>query len=131
MRSAFGRFGAICILVIAASLIALCAADLTGNWKYKVKTPRGEVQRAFVLKQQGSKLSGHIFSPRGQKEQIKSGKVDGDRVEFTVERRQPGGGSGIVTYKGKVKGDTINGSFVGPGGQTIEWSASRDNLRTR
>lgn len=114
-------------LVAAAAVSALWGAGLTGNWKYTVKTPRGEVERAFVFKQEGNKLGGHIFSPRGQKEHIRSGKLEGDQVQFTVKRMQPGGGSGIVTYKGTVRGDKIHGSYVGPGGHAVEWMARRDS----
>ena len=115
------------LLVLLAAFCSSRAADLTGGWKSSTKTPRGTVEGAFQFKQEVNKLTGHIFSPHGQKEPIKDGKVNGDEIEFTVERRQPGGASGVVTYKGKVKGDEIRGTFVGPGGHTIEWIASREN----
>lgn len=110
-----------------AAVSALWGSGLTGNWKCTVKTARGEVERAFVFKQEGNKLIGHIVSPRGQKEVIRSGKVEGDQVQFTVKRMQPGGGSGMVTYKGTIRGDKIYGSYVGLGGHTVEWVARRDN----
>ena len=118
------------LLVLLAAFSAIWAADLTGRWKSSTKTPRGTVERAFVFKQEVNKLTGHILSPHGQKEPIKDGKVGRDEIEFSVERRQPGGGSGIVTYKGKVKGDKIKGTFVGPGGYAIEWTAIRENRPT-
>ncbi|HEV8132916.1 MAG TPA: hypothetical protein VGQ81_16835 [Acidobacteriota bacterium] len=114
-------------LVVLATLSAVWAGNVTGRWKSSTKTPRGAVEQALVFKQEVNKLTGYMFSPRGQKEQIKDGKVNGDEIEFTVERRQPGGDSGIVSYKGKVKGDEIKGTFVGPGGHTIEWTAKREN----
>ena len=112
-------------LFAAVSTLAW-AADVSGNWTYVVKNAQGTFQQTFVLKQQGTKVSGHILSPRGQKEEIQAGKVNGDEIEFTVLRQNPSGDKPTpVTYKGNVAGDEIKGYFLGPGGHRQEWTAKR------
>ncbi len=117
------------VMLTATACSAVRAADLTGTWTSRTKTPRGVIERPFMFKQQGEKLVGHIVSPHGDKEEIKEGKVIGDQLEFTVVRRQPGGATSPITYKGKLAGDEIKGSFVGPAGHAIEWIAKRAKAR--
>lgn len=123
------------LVMAALGVLAICtttyAANVTGNWKSQTKTPRGTVEQSFVFRQEGGKLAGHIISPHGRKEEIKDGKVVENKIEFSVERQQPGGGTGIASYKGQVQGDEIKGAFLGPGGHTIEWTATRQKRRGR
>ena len=122
-------FGVLALLV-AVSASAL-ATDVSGNWKYVVKNPQGTFQQSIVLKQEGTKISGHILSPRGRREEIQEGKVSGDEIEFSVARRNPGGDKPTtVPYKGKVVGDEMKGYFLGPGGHRQEWTAKRVILPT-
>ena len=108
-----------------------CAPDVSGKWKYEVKNPRGTREQSFVLKQESARLTGYIFSPDGVKEEIQEGKVQGREIEFSVVRRHPSGDNPTnVTYKGKVVGDEIQGHYIGPGGNAIEWTAKRETLRT-
>ena len=104
----------------------LWAADITGSWRSTVENPRGKFEQLFLLKQAGDKLTGYIASPQGRREEIKDGKIAGDQITFTVARQQPDGKTKMVPYKGKVKGDTIDGTFVGPGGHLQQWSARRE-----
>lgn len=112
-------------LAVAAMAAVALAADVSGNWKSKMETPRGTFERTFVFKQDGDKLTGKIVSQRGEIE-IKEGKVNKDEIEFTVDQPGPGGETRKVTYKGKVSGDEIKGTFTGPGGQEREWSATKE-----
>ncbi|MBI3933276.1 MAG: hypothetical protein HY316_01205 [Acidobacteria bacterium] len=116
------------LLLLATVAAPVLGADLSGTWKYVVKNPRGVMQQTFVFTQKGAELTGYIFSPDGDKEEIQQGKVKGEEIEFSVIRRRPSGDNPArVTYKGKVKGDEIIGQYVGPGGNTIEWTAKRES----
>lgn len=117
-------------LLILTACSAARGADFTGAWKVQTKTPRGFVERRFVFKQHGEKLTGFIVSPHGNKEAIENGKVSGELIEFSVVRRQPGGDLKTVQYKGKLRGEEIAGAFVGPGGHTIPWTARRGSKRS-
>lgn len=113
------------LALFLSAATAVQAADVTGNWKSTFETPRGTMERTFVFKQDGNKLTGKIITPRGEAE-IKDGKVSGDEIEFSVEQQRPGGEKVVVPYKAKVSGDEMKGTFTGPGGQTREWSAKRE-----
>ncbi len=98
------------VMVLAIVAVPTFAADVTGNWVSKMETPRGTMERTFVLKQDGDKLTGKIVTQRGEQE-IKEGKVDGDNIEFKTEMRMGGGDPVTVTYKAKVSGDKMEGSM--------------------
>lgn len=106
---------------------AVLGADVSGSWIYRVKNPRGVFERGMFFKQEGMKLSGHIFSPMGKEEPIFDGKVEGEIIEFKVKRRNPSGESSTVIYKGKIQGQTLQGTFLGPGGHDVKWTATRPN----
>jgi hypothetical protein len=80
---------------------------ISGNWKGTAETPNGTVERTFVFKVDGHKLTGETTSSMFGKSTIEDGKVDGDDVSFTVTVNIQGN-EGKVNYKGKIEGDTIN-----------------------
>lgn len=120
-------FFAAVLVVLALAAPAARAADVSGTWKSKMETPRGTFESTFVLKQEGEKLTGTVSGRGGNTSEIKDGKVNGDEVEFSVERRRRGGDGGtvLVTYKGKVNGDKIEGATQF-GEQSREWLATRE-----
>jgi hypothetical protein len=83
-----------------------CAADISGNWKGTAETPNGTIERTFVFKVDGHKLTGETTSNMFGKSTIEDGKVDGDDVSFTITVNVQGTDA-KVNYKGKVEGDTI------------------------
>jgi len=101
------------------------AVDITGTWEAQVTSPQGKSEQTLTLKQAGDSFAGEMITSQGNKEAIKDGKVNGDEIEFSVERRRPSGEIAPVLYKGKVKGDEITGTFIGASGRTIEWTAKR------
>ncbi|MBI1955255.1 MAG: hypothetical protein HYS38_02570 [Acidobacteria bacterium] len=116
------------VLFVAMTSTVARGADASGTWKYAVKNARGTIEQTFVFQQAGNKLSGYIFSPNGAKEMIQDGKVSGDEIKFSVERRRPSGDQPtMVTYMGKIQGDEMKGNYVGPGGDSVEWTAKREN----
>ena len=73
---------ALALTLVFASI--LTAADISGKWKGTAETPAGTVERTFVFKVDGSKLTGETTSDRFGKSAIEDGKIDGDNVTFTV-----------------------------------------------
>src|SRR5450631_2547108 len=99
------------------------AADISGNWKGSAETPNGTVERTFVFKVDGHKLTGETTSNRFGKSTIEDGKVDGDDVSFTLTVNVQGTDA-KVNYKGKVEGDTIKFTVeLQSLGQTLEMTA--------
>jgi hypothetical protein len=113
----------LCLMAIFACTAS--AADISGNWKGTAETPNGTVERTFVFKVDGHKLTGETNSARFGKSTIEDGKVDGDDLSFSLTVNVQGT-EGKVVYKGKVDGDTIKFTVeLQALGQTLEMIAKR------
>jgi len=112
-------------VLMAAFALTASTADISGTWKGTADTPNGTVERTFVFKVDGQKLTGETTSDRFGKSVIEDGKVDGDNVSFSITVNV-GGTEGKVNYKGKVAGDTIEfDAEIQAVGQTIHFVAKR------
>jgi hypothetical protein len=101
------------------------AAEVNGTWKGKAETPNGTIERTFVFKVDGAKLTGETSSEMMGKSEIKDGKIDGDNLSFTISGSVQGNDIELH-YKGKVAGDEIKFSVEIPGsGQTLEYTAKK------
>jgi hypothetical protein len=95
------------ILALAAMFAAmLAAADITGNWKGTAEGPNGTIERTFVFKQDGTKLTGETVSSFTGKSTIEDGKVEGDAVTFTITAKFQDNDVKL-TYRGKITGEDI------------------------
>jgi type 1 fimbria pilin len=95
MKKLLSLFAAIAILFSSA---AAFAADVTGAWTGDVG---GQFQITFNFKQDGTKLTGSVQGPDAPIN-ITDGKVDGDKISFTVEFN-----GNTIHHTGTVTGDTI------------------------
>jgi hypothetical protein len=116
------------LLLVLTALFAVVAsaADISGAWKGTADLQGQPLERTFVFKVDGSKLTGETTSPMLGKSTIEDGKIDGDNISFTITADFQGNAM-KMTYKGKVSGDTIKltadlGADVG---QSIEWTLKR------
>ena len=75
------RWLAAALLVFAGSSIA---ADVDGKWTGTMNTPNGDVPINFTFKADGATLNGSTSGPDGMEIKIANGKVDGDKISFTV-----------------------------------------------
>lgn len=113
----------LCLMAIWA--VTASAADISGTWKGSAETANGTVERTFVFKVEGDKLTGETTSNMFGKSVIEDGKVEGDDISFSITVNI-GGNGGKVLYKGKVSGDTIHFKIeVQAVGQTLEMTAKR------
>jgi len=69
------------VLVLAA---ACAAADITGTWKGAFQGPDGNIDMTFTFKQECAKLSGTVQPPGMDAIAFSDGKVEGDKLSFTV-----------------------------------------------
>ena len=110
---------------MAAFAVTALAADITGNWKATTQGPNGTMERTFVFKVEGDKLTGETTSSMVGKSTIMDGKVDGDNVSFTITVRFQDNEMKL-NYKGKVSGNEIKFTVENPaGGPTLEWHAKK------
>jgi hypothetical protein len=112
------RFATIALLAVVLGAVAL-AEDVSGAWKASMQGPDGQsMELTFNLKADGAKLTGTVTTPMGEMP-ISEGKVDGDKIEFTVETDQF-----KVVHKGTFTGDTMK-LTVDMGDQKMEMTAKR------
>ena len=86
------------------------AIDVTGTWKADIETQVGKFKYTFILKQEGTQITGKILSElEGEKREtvVLEGKLNGDTIEF-VEMMKFQDMDLKISYKGKVKGDEIS-----------------------
>src|SRR5690349_17370480 len=115
------RLFALFVLTAFAAL----AADISGTWKGTAETPNGTVERTFVFKQDGSKLTGETTSQMMGKSEITEGKVEGDTVTFTIKVKFQENEMNL-NYKGKINGNEIKFNVEIPGGgNNIEYLAKK------
>jgi hypothetical protein len=87
-------------LLLLAALTAF-GADVAGKWKTTFEGQNGPREITFTIQVTEGKLSGTATSQQGEAP-ITEGKVDGDKVTFTVEREQF-----KAVFTGTVSGDKM------------------------
>jgi hypothetical protein len=112
------------LVLFALFAAAAFAADITGNWKATAEGPNGSMERTFVFKQDGTKLTGETTSSMLGKSTITDGKVEGDTVTFTITGRF-GDQEMKLNYKGKINSATEIKFTVDAAGNTIDWLAKK------
>ena len=76
------------VFVILVGLLLLAApafaADVDGKWTGTVSTPMGDLPVQFEFKADGTTLTGTTLGFDGGSIPIKNGKVDAEKISFTV-----------------------------------------------
>ena len=100
-----------CAVLMTVLAGAALAADITGNWTGS----SDQFTLKFVFKQDGETLTGNVIGPQGDPLPISEGKVQGDKVSFTV-KVDMGGNSMKITHEGTIKGDEVSLTTKAEGG---------------
>jgi hypothetical protein len=73
------------LLIIASVKPVFAATDVTGTWTGTLNAPDGTTfPLTFNFKQDGTKVTGTVLGPQGDPLAIDNGKIDGDKLTFTV-----------------------------------------------
>ena len=110
------------LLAVTLALVAipLAAADVSGDWNFKVSSPEGDHPARLSITQQGEKITGAFSSDHGQHKI--EGTVKGDQIQFTV-RYTCGDETMAIPFNGKVQaGDKMSGEYKA-GETTGVWTA--------
>jgi hypothetical protein len=102
--------GAVLLICVASAL----AADVTGKWVAQVQGRQGTQEYTFNFKQEGTKLTGTLTTPRGENP-LSEGKVEEDNISF-VQTMSFGGNEMKFVYKGTISGDEIKFTRTMEGG---------------
>jgi len=118
----------ICLFFAAAAAASALAADPTGTWRWTTHSPNGEIQTTLKLESKDGKLAGAYSNQFGDTA-ISNASLQGDLIAFEVVR-DLGGKRYVVSYRGKIEGDTIKGTIDAPGhdgGESVklDWTAQR------
>jgi opacity protein-like surface antigen len=92
-----------CAVLMTVMAGAALAADITGNWTGSTD----QFTVTFAFKQDGETLTGAVTVPQGDPLPISDGKVQGDKISFTV-KVDMGGNSMTIRHEGTIKGDEIS-----------------------
>lgn len=111
------------ILLLTLAWTAV-AADISGTWKGTAETPNGTIERTFVFKADGNKLTGTTTSQMMGESKITDGKIDGDNVSFTINVKFQDNDMKL-NYNGKVVGNEIKFKVDGVQGNQIEYTAKK------
>ena len=83
--------------------LAICA-DIDGKWTGKMAGgPGGDMEINYTFKADGAKLTGSTTGPDGTKNDITDGKIDGNKISFTVSPMP----EFKMEMKGTLTGDTL------------------------
>ena len=109
------RILSVCALLLFAlsPAIAMAAPDINGTWAGAMKGPdgNGEFQLSFTFKQNGDKFSGSVQGPGGEPIPFTDGKIDGNKITFTVSFNGM-----TISHEGTVDGDEIKMTSKSDGG---------------
>jgi hypothetical protein len=111
-------------LLVAMLAMTVSAADISGTWKGRAETPNGTIERTFVFKVDGNKVTGETTSQMMGKSTITNGKIEGDTVTFSITVKFQDNEMELQ-YKGKISGDTIKFHVEGAGGITVDYDAKK------
>src|SRR5579863_4742042 len=103
------------IISMIVFTIAAFAADIAGTWKGTAEGPQGNLERTFVFKVDGTKLTGETTSEMLGKSVINDGKIDGDTISFSITANMQGNELKL-NYKGKLAGDELKLTSEAAGG---------------
>jgi hypothetical protein len=95
-------------IVVASTLAAAQAANITGKWVFDVQTDQGSGSPVFTFKQEGEKLTGRYQGTFGEADL--TGTVKGNAVSFAF-KADAQGTAVEITYKGTIEKDTIKGTL--------------------
>lgn len=112
------------VTLMAAFVVSLPAADVSGKWLAKAEGPMGAIEMTFNFQANGSELTGTVSDPMGGDNKIQEGKINGDEIVFIV---MAGGGEFKLTYKGKLAGEDLKMTMSFGGGDMppMEMTAKR------
>jgi hypothetical protein len=115
--------------IIAAMLLPMSVTpdssnqiDVSGIWDLTVTTQQGTAHPSITLRQNGGDLAGTYTGQMGTVDL--EGTLEGDAIVFTVQirfRDVPF----VITYRGRVEGDAMQGTVRFGDTSSGKWSAAR------
>ena len=124
MRFRYLLLAALLVLgTLSAQDVPAKPAAVGGVWEMTTQTPQGDMTTDATFVQDGEKIK---FSATGFEgmEMAGEGTVKGQDVEWTVTLSGPMGDF-VLTYKGKVDGETMTGEVQAGDFGAFPWTAKK------
>jgi hypothetical protein len=109
------------VAALSSAAFAEDAAKVGGTWEMTMQGRQGPVTNTLTIDQTSNTFKGTLKTMRG--ETPVEGKVDGNKISFTVERDTPNG-KFTQEFSGTVDGDSIKGT-VKMGERELEWTGKK------
>ena len=124
------RFWYLCLLAMVLAVGVLGAqnapvkpAAVGGVWEMTMQTPEGDMTADATFIQDKEKIKFSMTGPQGM-DLVGEGKVTGQDVEWIVTLSGPMG-EFVLTYKGKVDGETMSGEVQAGDFGAFPWTAKK------
>jgi hypothetical protein len=98
-------------------------AQIGGVWEMTTQTPQGDMTADATFVQENEKIKFAMTGPEGM-EMAGEGKITGKDVEWNVTLSGPMG-EFVLTYKGKVDGETMSGEVQAGDFGAFPWTAKK------
>jgi hypothetical protein len=108
---------------LSAQNVPVKPADIGGVWEMTTQTPQGDMTADATFVQDQEKIKFTMAGPQGM-EMAGEGKVTGKDVEWSVTISTPQGDF-VLTYKGKVDGETMSGDVQAGDFGSFPWTAKK------
>lgn len=113
MKAITQRFWIVCGLITWLGWAAIGAAAETaspvGKWKWSIDRGGRTIETTLTIKQEGDRLTGTVTGPNNTETPVQELKFKDGELSFKVTREWSGQKM-VITYKGKLHGDTIKGT---------------------
>jgi hypothetical protein len=109
------------MLAISSAAFAADAAKVGGTWEMTMQGRQGPITNTLTIDQTDNTFKGTLKTMRG--ETPVEGKVDGNKISFSIERDTPNG-KFTQDFSGTVDGDSIKGT-VKMGEREMDWTAKK------
>jgi len=109
------------MLAISSAAFAADVAKVGGTWEMTMQGRQGPITNTLTIDQTDNTFKGTLKTMRG--ETPVEGKVDGNKISFTIERDTPNG-KFTQDFSGTVDGDSIKGT-VKMGEREMDWTAKK------
>jgi hypothetical protein len=93
------------VLLVLSLAIPGLAADISGTWSGTLSMGDDQITLTYNFKQDGDKVTGYVNTPGGDL-QLNDGKVEGDKLSFSVTFEMNGNKSKFLAT-GDIKGEEI------------------------
>lgn len=115
-------FGFISIVLGLAVTSSTSQINVTGTWDLRVETQEGIATPSITLRQNGEKITGTYSGEMGKV--ALDGTLKEDNIQFVV-RLKFQDIPFVITYSGRVKGDTMQGTARFSDSVSGKWTGMR------